>query len=176
MKFVCVNAKDGEKMVNHSLMISKDGLTVTSQATGNLVALASFEMHPNSGKYYWEVEVLHDHESDNVMIGVSKRFSKLSCFLGVDDNSWAIFCAGLPIGEKPIRATKVESFTKGDVIGVLYDSDKKTLGFSKNGKFFGTSFGPDSIPKDAILYPAVSMLYKGDSVRLRPCGGLRKFL
>ena len=59
-----------------------------------------------------------------------------------------------------------EKLAAGDICGVLIDTNTGILNFSKNGKDLGVAFTEPVQFCDGNLYPAVSMLYKNESVEI----------
>lgn len=176
MKFVY--KVNGRRLVHPSIHIEKDGHTLICYKSNiNMVALANFPLHPNTGYYYWEV-LIHKCTSSNVMIGIAREVETfdLQNYLGSNTNSFAYYGAGVLVGDCQ-RNIYVEAFHQKDIIGVIYDSDKLRLGFCKNGHFFGWCFGQDALKSSSIsntFYPAVNVFSRGDKLQLLPKAGMKK--
>ena len=128
--------------------LSNNGLTFTKNQSNNWdTARANFVIYPDTGKWYWETEV--GNAIGYVFIGIGDTNTTRK-ELGVGMEGWSITQASRRFSKQTGGGTTwgsgSKTFTNGDVIGCLYDSDAGTLTWYKNGTLFGISHNAN-IPK-----------------------------
>lgn len=108
-----------------------------------------------ASKWYYEVTL---ESNGQILIGFATSTIGLGpdTQLGTDDRSWGwdgSQCQKFTGGKCEGFGDK--TWKVGDVIGVLLDLDQRRISFSRNGVSLGVCF--TDIPKDQLLYPAVSL-------------------
>eukprot|EP00475_Leptophrys_vorax_P002431 TRINITY_DN11357_c0_g1_i1.p1 TRINITY_DN11357_c0_g1~~TRINITY_DN11357_c0_g1_i1.p1 ORF type:complete len:1001 (+),score=216.22 TRINITY_DN11357_c0_g1_i1:70-3003(+) len=120
----------------------------------------------SSGTFSWELRI--DIMSKGyIFLGVASRSADPDLFVGGDLNGWGFFCYDRSLyhnRNKSRMAAKFDNFGNGDIIKFTLDSDAGTLSLAKNsGKPF-VAFA--NLPVRTELFPAVSLLHKGDTVTI----------
>ncbi|KAL8451881.1 hypothetical protein Emed_001761 [Eimeria media] len=116
-----------------------------------------------SGKYYFEVQVapnppaviMHDTPTNTqhvCRVGVSQPLTSLH--LGESEESWGFGGTGKKSTSRRF-SDYGQSFSGGDVIGVIIDFDALTLSFTKNGNFLGTAFELPQRVRETGLFPHI---------------------
>eukprot|EP01080_Neovahlkampfia_damariscottae_P001229 gene1229-11319_t len=99
------------------------------------------------GRHYFSVTIDKDAGSSNdMMVGVANPvFQKNNQFLSHGPSGWAYYGWGSAYHNSK-AATYAQRYTKGDKIGVIFDLDKFTIEFFKNGVYLGIAstsvYGP----------------------------------
>jgi hypothetical protein len=130
--------------------------------------LSHHGFHPNSGIYEWIIRIDNCNKG-HVFIGIAT--SDFSCekdsYLGIDRYSWGL------IGTRSLWHNKgkvISDFGNGfgtnSVIIVTYDSNASSLSYRSSDNEWGIAF--ENLPK-TIMYPALSLHEKGDSLSLVSC-------
>ena len=113
----------------------------TDTAHGN--AAGSFAL-PTSGKWYWEVT--SGSSTNNESIGVANilnnpQLPAVGDEVGYRTDDYIYRSNGVKRSGGQLTSVAYGStFTAGDIIGVMWDSDSGTIGFSKNGTDYGTAY------------------------------------
>ena len=114
----------------------------------------------NRGSHYWEVHVSHRVFGTSMMFGVATRRARLHAnsflnLLGQDEQSWGLSHKGV-LWHAGESRTFTQAFVENrpTVIGVLFDSHKRTLSYYKDRRFLGVAFQGLDIQEE--LFPIVS--------------------
>ena len=173
--------------------LMKNDLVAVKNVVGSDILLVNRPLFFQSGSYYFEMICEKDRSSsDNVFVGLvvglapgaseeikTKYNHIMRSYLGSDDFSFGYYFANGDIycGGNVCNKSFGSSVAVGDKIGVYVDMDKMMVRFSQNG----LAYDPLSIEKlftrhrfpelydqksQVVLFPAVSMLYDGDVMRL----------
>ncbi|GMT28325.1 hypothetical protein PFISCL1PPCAC_19622, partial [Pristionchus fissidentatus] len=101
------------------------------------------------GKFYYEVSIVKDG-----LCRVGWSTERASLNLGTDDESWGFGGTG-----KKSHARRFddygESFTMGDTLGCLLDTEQRTIAWSKNGHIFPSAFSLSSSSSSDAFFPSV---------------------
>lgn len=160
------------------------------------------EMGVSSGLHVWVVMWIPDHRGSHAVLGISGQrcplqVSGYNVLIGGDSESWGwelrtnqLWHAGQrlrPYPDRPGRpkcedaercGPKVTTKTAQlplpipERILLVLDADAGTLGFSIDGSFMGVAF--KDLPRGVALFPAVSSVRGGASIRLRYLNGARR--
>jgi len=94
----------------------------------------------NAGKFYWEVKYTNDSGGANGMLGISLLDSRQGdAYVGHDSNSWAYYFSNGNNYHNGSTASYGASVAAGDIVGVAFDADSRTIWFSKNGVWQGSA-------------------------------------
>lgn len=159
---------------------------------------ARAEIGVKSGLHVWEVLWDPNHRGSHAVLGISKQNCPLqgsgyNVLVGGDSQSWGwelktnqLWYDGQSLdlyprkqkrGDSDHAETSTSSHTKtaqtplpipGRILLVL-DADAGTLGFMVDGSFLGIAF--KDLPRGVELFPAVSSVRGGASIRLRYLNG-----
>lgn len=160
------------------------------------------EMGVNSGLHVWEVVWNPNHRGSHAVLGISRQKCPLQAsgygvLIGGDPESWGwelrtnqLWHAGerlrlYPEGGGRCNCEHAEHrWLKANTqiaqlpllipehILLVLDADAGTLGFSVDGSFLGVAF--KDLPGGVELFPAVSSVRGGASIRLRYLNGARR--
>lgn len=111
-----------------------------------------------SGKFYWEYQT---SSNNSAMVGIETQSASLATYIGNNATGYAYNASD---GNKYNNGTGTSygaTYTSGDIIGVAFDADNRTLTFYKNNTSQGTAYS--SIPA-GIYIPAVSIYASGSSL------------
>lgn len=142
------------------ILLSDDGLTASyagDDSWSTLFGTQSF----SSGVTSWEIRIAQSSTA-YVFVGVASSAADLNTFLGGCPYGWGF------IGEQALyhnrEKVKIygESFSAGDIVGVILDLNGGTLSFSRNGKMLGVAF--DKIYGE--LFPAVAFYNVGQELEI----------
>lgn len=142
------------------ILLSDDGLTASyagDDCWSALLGTRSF----SSGITTWEIRITQSSTA-YIFVGVATAMADLNTFLGGCSNGWGF------IGEQALyhNRDKVkgygDSFSAGDIIGVVLDLKHGTMSFTKNGKMLGVAF--DKMFGE--LYPAVAFYNVGQEIEI----------
>ena len=159
------------------------------------------EMGVKSGLHVWEVLWNPDHRGSHAVLGVSRQNCPLQAsgynvLVGGDTQSWGwelttnqLWHAGQSLGLYPLKRkrghseavegfrpqsfasphTKMTPLPIPERILLVLDADARTLSFIVDGIFLGVAF--EDLPGGVELFPAVSSVRGGASIRLRYLNG-----
>lgn len=125
----------------------------------------------SSGSHSWSLR-LNKCTGGNVFFGVVKPEAYKQSFIGSDIMGYGIYAKEGKCFFQNHRLAdnkqqyKSDTFSDGDVVTLTLDCDAGTLSVQKNTTFLGMAF--DILPKNELLYPAVSLNITGDSVSFLP--------
>ncbi|XP_033837421.1 SPRY domain-containing SOCS box protein 1 [Periophthalmus magnuspinnatus] len=175
--------------VHHSphlfLSACKEEVTRTPVAQSSDGARA--ETGVNSGLHIWEVLWSPKQRGSHAVIGIATKNCPLQAsgynvLVGGDPQSWGwelktnhLWHDGKSrefyTGNWQLTTTDL-SFDIPDKVLLVLDADAGTLGFIVNGSFLGTAF--EGLPHGKDLFPAVSSVRGGATIRLRYLNGTRR--
>lgn len=138
-----------------------------------------------SGLHVWEVVWSPDHRGSHAVVGISRQncpvqASGYKVLVGEDSQSWGwelktnqLWHEGQSLGLYPGKRTD----TKGaktplpipERVLLVLDADAGTLGFVVDSSFLGVAF--KDLPRGVELFPAVSCVRGGATIRLRYLNG-----
>ena len=95
--------------------------------------LAEATLGMTSGKYYWEQKFINATGGNNAMIGVGNENAHRSAYVGADTTGWSYYAVNGTKYHNGSTSSYGATFTAGDIIGVAFDADTRTIWFSKNG-------------------------------------------
>jgi hypothetical protein len=95
--------------------------------------LAEATLGMTSGKYYWEQKFINTTGGNNAMIGVGNENAHRSAYVGADTTGWSYYAVNGTKYHNGSTSSYGATFTAGDIIGVAFDADTRTIWFSKNG-------------------------------------------
>lgn len=156
------------------------------------------EMGVKSGLHVWEVLWKPEHRGSHAVLGISRQNCPLQAsgynvLVGRDSHSWGwelktnqLWHAGQSLGLYPEKKKchedlRSQSSTSSDTkmaqtplpiperVLLVLDADAGTLGFIVDGSFLGVGF--EDLPRGVELFPAVSSVRGGASIRLRYLNG-----
>uniref|UniRef100_A0A8C6WZV8 Si:ch1073-228j22.2 n=1 Tax=Neogobius melanostomus TaxID=47308 RepID=A0A8C6WZV8_9GOBI len=155
---------------------------------------ARAERGVRSGLHIWELLWSPEQRGSHAVIGVSTKNCPLqasgySVLVGGDSQSWGwelktnqLWHDGKSTGFYPGKRNSQhfeQHFTDSDPsldipnqVLLVLDADDGSLGFVVNGSFLGVAFG--ELPRDVDLFPAVSSVRGGATIRLRYVNGARR--
>ena len=142
------------------ILLSDDGLTASYAGDDSWSTLLGTQPF-SSGVTSWEIRISQSSTA-YIFVGVAAGTADLNTFLGGCKSGWGF------IGEQALyhnrEKVKVygESFSAGDVIGVILDLNQGTLSFLRNGKLLGVAF--DKIYGE--LFPAVAFYNVGQELEI----------
>uniref|UniRef100_A0A3Q1BGE0 B30.2/SPRY domain-containing protein n=1 Tax=Amphiprion ocellaris TaxID=80972 RepID=A0A3Q1BGE0_AMPOC len=131
-----------------------------------------------SGLHIWEVVWSPEHRGSHAVLGLSRKDCPLQAsgynvLVGGDSQSWGwelktnqLWHGGQTLGQTPLLIP--------ERVLLVLDADAGTLGFVVDGSFLGIAF--QELPRGAELYPAVSSVRGGASIRLRYLNGTTRKL
>ncbi|KAA8591599.1 SPRY domain-containing SOCS box protein 4 [Etheostoma spectabile] len=157
------------------------------------------ELGVKSGLHVWEVLWSPNHRGSHAVMGISRQSCPLQAsgynvLIGGDTQSWGwelktnqLWHAGQSLGLYPGKRRRchseavTQSLTSSHAkvaqtplpvperILLVLDTDAGTLGFVVDGSFLGVAF--KDLPRGVELFPAVSSVRGGASIRLRYLNG-----
>ncbi|CAB1420092.1 unnamed protein product [Pleuronectes platessa] len=155
------------------------------------------EVGVTGGLHVWEVLWNPDHRGSHAVMGVSRRDCPLQAagynvLVGGDEQSWGwelktnqLWHGGHSVGLYPEKVRRCPSDLKPNTsdkedlveaplpiperVLLVLDTDARTLGFVVDGIFLGEAF--KDLPPGVELFPAVSSVRGGASIRLRYLNG-----
>ncbi|RIB10102.1 concanavalin A-like lectin/glucanase domain-containing protein [Gigaspora rosea] len=154
------------------LSVYSSGLRVNYEGSGFAGAIrANHPIPPQCKLFYFEVDIIDDGKSKNIVIGFcEKSFDLNGKALGWHDGSWGyhgyngkFYCCstnGSPYGP---------SFSTGDTIGCCLNFKNNTVFYTKNGINLGIAFRN----LKGTLYPCVGLHRQGQAIEVN--FGSRKF-
>ncbi|CAL8247202.1 unnamed protein product [Lota lota] len=151
----------------------------------------------NSGLHLWEVLWSPAHRGSHAVVGVSSancplQASGYNALLGGDPQSWGwelgtnqLWHGGQSLGRYPAVNSTTQGVgggrpeiglkTPGSAVEIperillVLDADAGTLAYIVDGSFFGVAF--EDLPRGVKLFPAVSSVRGGATIRLRYLNG-----
>lgn len=122
--------------------ISGNGLVFEGRSSGYCCAIGSKTIRPNSGSYYWEVKVTSCRTGDwQAGVGVAAPNVDLNSQFASGPTGWGFFSGGYRAHRASNSTNRFGNrWSAGDVIGLLFDSDKGTLAIWQNGTSLGVLF------------------------------------
>jgi len=99
--------------------------------------------------------------SGNCFVGVCTEQAKMSQYLGNDAYGYGYYGCGNTYRQGSSKSYG-SPYRTGDIITVVLDVDARRLSFKKNEEALGVAF--EDLP--AVLYPALSLYSKDDSVSI----------
>lgn len=140
---------------HNNISLSEDNLTATF--SGSQWSLVKANLPRNSGKWYWEVEIV---SSTHMVIGIGNDSTPLqpgSYSTGTGIRAYRGFGHTFGLIKDSSRgidyANKIQ-FSNGDIIGIAIDIDKGTMEFYRNGIYMGNAFSDIDIL--GAVYPIIS--------------------
>lgn len=156
---------------------------------------ARAELGVKSGLHVWEVLWSSEHRGSHAVLGISRQDCPLqssgyNVLVGGDSQSWGwelqtnqLWHAGqsqglYPAARKdavpPSSTSQHMKMTQASLpiperVLLVLDADAGTLGFIVDGSFLGEAF--KDLPRGVALFPAVSSVRGGASIRLRYLNG-----
>jgi hypothetical protein len=118
-------------------------LTSNGPGASYASALGDLEMKPNTGLYFWEVHVSNIGNSAAwaAAIGVATVDLPLDGYLSKTDSGWAYVHGGVRAHDSGTYANAYgATYTTGDTIGVVFNSDIGSLSFLKNQVDLGIAY------------------------------------
>ena len=123
------------------------------------------------GKHYFEINLLTEPITDNIIIGVATKKNSMDKYLYDIQNFYGLILGEsnkmISInGKKEKKEYVKETFAINDIIGVLLEFKKEGLEikFYKNKKCLGIAYS--KIKNDKIFYPAISLGLVGSKVQI----------
>ena len=123
------------------------------------------------GKHYFEINLLTEPITDNIIIGVATKRNSMDKYLYDIQNFYGLNLSDsqkmISINGKKERKTYIkETFTINDSVGTLLEFKKEGLEitFYKNNKCLGVAY--NKIKNDKIFYPAISLGLIGTKVQI----------
>jgi hypothetical protein len=86
-----------------------------------------------TGKYYWEMKFSDATGGANAMIGVGNENFNHDSYNGSNAGGWAYYSQGGKTYHSSSFLSYGSDWTAGDIIGVAFNADTRTIWFSKNG-------------------------------------------
>uniref|UniRef100_A0A8C2X251 Uncharacterized protein n=1 Tax=Cyclopterus lumpus TaxID=8103 RepID=A0A8C2X251_CYCLU len=142
------------------------------------------EMGVKTGLHVWELLWSPNHRGSHAVMGISRQSCPLQAsgynvLIGRDSQSWGwelktnqLWHAGQSLGPYPGTKKRCHSETPLPIperILLVLDADAGTLGFVVDGSFLDVAF--KDLPRGVELFPAVSSVRGGSSIRLRYLNG-----
>ena len=86
-----------------------------------------------TGKYYWEMKYSNATGGSNAMIGVGSNNFNHNTYVGATAGGWSYYAQGGTTYNANSYLSYGSGWTAGDIIGVAFDANSRTIWFSKNG-------------------------------------------
>jgi hypothetical protein len=121
---------------NNSSLVSNGGGYCCSIADGDGMA-------PNTGQYYWECKVdnLGTTSDWQMAFGVATQALQLDQYMSASAAGWAYFNQACRCHQSGSSTDAYgQRYNTGDIIGVLFDSDKGELSFWRNRQALGICY------------------------------------
>lgn len=142
------------------IAISEDGHKATKSGSSYETVLSNREF--DGGIHYWEVEIVHYTQSEDVFIGVADpAFDTRAAAAPVSGNMWSFLCSSGAKCNTARQAYTEPVTTAGSRLGVFLDMTERKIGFFVNDVFKGWAM--TGLP--AIVVPAVCLYYPETAVR-----------
>ena len=153
-----------------SIRINKEGKIATKIYTDAHQYILGNTFY-SFGKHYFEINLLTEPITDNIILGVATRRNSIDKYLYDIQNFYGLNLGDshkmISINGKKERKEYVkETFTINDIVGVLLEFKKEGLEikFYKNKKCLGVAYS--KIKNDKIFYPAISLGLIGSKVQI----------
>ncbi|CAF3439772.1 unnamed protein product [Rotaria socialis] len=128
---------------------------------------------PSNGKHYWEIYVPAVYGT-SIMFGIATNeqqmlSSSFTNLIGIDQHGWALSHHGLLWHNGISRSylSQPMETLRPILVGLEFDADVRTLSYTINNQSMGIAF--HSIPKDKLIYPAVSSTSAQSTMMLKHC-------
>uniref|UniRef100_A0A8C2X3D5 Uncharacterized protein n=1 Tax=Cyclopterus lumpus TaxID=8103 RepID=A0A8C2X3D5_CYCLU len=127
------------------------------------------EMGVKTGLHVWELLWSPNHRGSHAVMGISRQSCPLQAsgynvLIGRDSQSW-----GWELKTNQLWHTTQTPLPIPERILLVLDADAGTLGFVVDGSFLDVAF--KDLPRGVELFPAVSSVRGGSSIRLRYLNG-----
>jgi len=123
--------------------LDNNQLTLVSTGGSYCCALANQVIVQSSGQHYWEIRIdnIGSRTDWQIGFGVGTEALPLDQYLSHSASGWAYFNQGIRAHQSGAANDHFgQAFSTGDVIGVLFDSDKGQLFFFRNRVNLGLCF------------------------------------
>lgn len=145
--------------------LSNSNRSILANATGAGTARANNIISPNTGKYYFET-LIGVMPAGVVWVGIGD--SALSQTTSIGLAGWSISSNSRTFNKQTGGGTTwgggARTFTTGDIIGCVYDSDAGTATWYKNNVLFGTS---TSAITGEVEFMVASDINNGATIRIK---------
>jgi len=147
-----------------ALELSEDERTIScSQSPGQFKTVLGDTPLVRGARYFFEIKI---EGGSTFKIGVARREANVETGFSDSPLGWAFFSQGQLRhnngGDGPLYG---KPFKQGDTVGVYVDLIEGRLLFAKNGEVFPVAYtSKDFVLHD--LYPACSVLQKGDKIEM----------
>jgi hypothetical protein len=120
--------------------LSNSNKTITTVSTGNGTARSNNTISPNTGKYYFET-LINTLSTGVIWVGLGDISLDQTVAIGIA--GWSISSNSRTFNKQTgggtVWGSGTRTFTTGDIIGCVYDSNAGTAIFYKNNVLLGTS-------------------------------------
>lgn len=120
--------------------LSNSNRTITANETGSGTARSNNKISPNTGKYYFETKI-ESLPAGVIWVGIGDIALSQTTAIGIA--GWSISSNSRTFNKQTGGGTTwgsgARTFTTGDVIGCVYDSNAGTATWYKNNTLLGTS-------------------------------------
>jgi hypothetical protein len=140
-----------------SLISASNGNLKASSTTASWATMRC-TMGIVSGKFYWEYQT---DNANSAMVGIETQAASLSTYIGNNATGYAYNAQDGQKYNNGTGASYGSAYGSGDIIGIAFDADNRTLSFYKNGVSQGTAYS--SIPAGTYL-PAISIYANSGTV------------
>ncbi|OQV25387.1 E3 ubiquitin-protein ligase TRIM9 [Hypsibius exemplaris] len=154
---------------SRDMVIGNDGLTLTSTASEDLVALASAGFV--RGVHYWEIHIDRYDNHPDPAFGIATAGVKRDSMLGKDSNAWAVYidAARSWCLHNNQHVNRMDGgIAAGCTVGILLDLDQRHLSFFVNDEPQAPIPAFQNLPEGLVFFPAVS-INRNVQITLRPC-------
>ena len=122
------------------------------------------EVFTEGGRYYFEIFI---NKGQLVKIGVSRpNINQFEAAFCDTNDGWAIYNGQTRHGSNSTGPYYGSQLVAGDIIGVALDMVEGTLGFYRNGQYWGIAFKEETLRQGEFV-AAVAPIYNGDQFTLR---------
>eukprot|EP01041_Mallomonas_annulata_P001744 gene1744-3367_t len=155
-----------------NLSIGNRGRSVTQKnlkSWGTVLATKGFES--DTGIHEWCIRV-DKCEKGDIFIGVCTSEASVDTYVGGDKYGWGMIATrSLWHNQTKVRSDYGGVYNQSIIITVILDTDNRKLSFSTESHgSWGVAF--DTLPRDQMLYPAVSVYYRDDQITLFPSSNI----
>lgn len=138
--------------------ITLSGGNLTAAQSTNTYHAVRCDESRSSGKWYWEVTI--DAMTAGGWVGLADATASMTAgagggglHLGPNAVGLGIFNGGIYFNGSEIFDGA--GFSAGQIVGIAWDADAKTVQFYKNGVAFGSAVTSTNMPSSGTLYPCV---------------------